>query len=213
MGRRAIAHLVVALGLTACAHRTLPPSHPMPLPAGVRVAVLPFRIAVATPRGAEPIRVPEETGGTAATALADALAERGVAVVPADVVLQAVPGGVADLAAARKLAEQLKANVAAVGTITRYLERNGSALGVTSPASVAYEVVLLRALDGALMGTDRFDYTQSPLNENVLDLPRFIEGGGRWRTREEILTSALRETAERLGGWLGAPRANASTGR
>ena len=213
MRRRAIGALVFAVGLIACAHRTLPPSQPMALPAGARVVVLPFRIAVATPRGQEPTRVPEETGGTAASALADALAERGVAVVPADVVLQAVPGGVADLAAARKLAEQLKANVAAVGTITRYLERDGSALGVTSPASVAFEVALVRVSDGALMGTDRFDYTQPPLNENLLDLPRFIEGGGRWRTREEILTAALRETAERLGGWLGAPRANASTGR
>jgi hypothetical protein len=205
--------LLLFLGmLTACAHRTLPPSQPMALPAGARVVVLPFRIAVSTPRGAEPVRVPEETGGLAASSLADALAQKGVAVVPPDVVLHAVPGGVPDLPAARKLAEQLKANVAAVGTITRYLERDGSALGVRSPASVAYEVALLRTSDGALMGTDRFDYTQSPLNENLLDLPRFIEGGGRWRTREEILAAALRETAERLGGWLGAPRTNGSNG-
>jgi hypothetical protein len=205
--------LLLFLGLlTACAHRTLPPSQPMALPVGARVAVMPFRVAVATPRGAEPPRIPEETGATAARALADALAQEGIGVVPPDVVLHAVPDGVSDLAAVRGVAEQLKANVAAVGTITRYLERDGSALGVRSPASVAYEVVLVRTSDGALVGTDHFDYTQPPLNENLLDLPRFLEGGGRWRTREEILAPALRETAERLAGWLGARRMGGSAG-
>jgi len=82
-------------------------------------------------------------------------------------------------------------------------QREGSALGVTSPASVAYQVALVRASDQAILGTDRFDYTQQSLSENLLDLPRFLKAGGRWMTREEILQGALEETAHKLATALG----------
>ena len=52
--------------------------------------------------------------------------------------------------------------------------------------------------------TFRLDYTQQALSENLLDLPRFLKGGGRWVTREEILDGGLEETAQKLAKTLGA---------
>src|SRR5262249_25351114 len=68
----------------------------------------------------------------------------------------------------------------------------------------AYQVALVRASDQAILGTDRFDYTQQSLSENLLDLPRFLKARGRWMTREEILEGALEETAHKLATALAA---------
>ncbi len=72
-------------------------------------------------------------------------------------------------------------------------------------APVAYEAAVVHAPDGALLAVDRFEYAQQALTENLLQLPRFVESGGRWLTREELLDQALARTAERLARALGAP--------
>jgi len=109
-----------------------------------------------------------------------------------------------DPAFAVRLAGKLGARFVVLGALVRFRQREGSALGVTSPASVAYQVALVRAADQAILGTDRFDYTQQSLSENLLDLPRFLKAGGRWMSREEILEGALEETAHRLAADLAA---------
>lgn len=45
---------------------------------------------------------------------------------------------------------------------------------------------------------DHFAYTQQALSENLLNLPKFLEAGGRWLTREEMLGGAADATAGRL---------------
>ena len=89
----------------------------------------------------------------------------------------------------------------------RYHERQGTAWAVESPAAVTYEAALVHAPDGALLAVDRFEYVQQALSENLLQLPRFVEGGGRWLTREELLDQALARTAERLARTVGVPPA------
>jgi len=103
-----------------------------------------------------------------------------------------------------RVATKAGSTVAVVGAITRYVEREGSALGVRTPASVAYQAALVRAPDGAIVALDRFDYTQQPLTSNLLDLPRFLRARGRWVTREELLEGALGETAEKFASALRA---------
>jgi hypothetical protein len=48
----------------------------------------------------------------------------------------------------------------------------------------------------------------------LVDLPRFLHGGGRWLTCQEILDGALAETAGHLAAALGgqAPAARVGTG-
>lgn len=165
-----------------------------------RVLVLPFGVGGSlAPSGAfvrwrVATAMPEDLGATAAATLAAALAKEGIAVVDARV----GPEATADAASAARAAERVGANLVVLGAVLRYVEREGTALAAESPASVAYQVALVRVPDGAIVATDQFDYTQQPLTANLLDLPRFVQGGGRWMTRREILEGALGETAHRL---------------
>jgi hypothetical protein len=199
--------------LAGCALR--PPAR-APAPAG-RVAVLPFHTGgTLTPDGAfaagpdaEP--GPGDHGASAARLLTERLAAAGVPVAdPARVLGAATLAGADDPRQAARVAQRLGADFAVLGTIVRYREREGSALAVRSPASVAYQLAVVRAADRSVLVTDRFDHTQQPLSENLLDLPMFLRGGGRWMTREEMLGAALAESAEKIAAALRAgPRAAA----
>jgi hypothetical protein len=165
-----------------------------------RVLVLPFGVGGSlAPSGAFvrwPVAtaMPEDLGATAAATLGAALAKEGIAVVDA----QVGPEAAADATSAARAAARAGANLAVLGAVLRYVEREGTALAAESPASVAYQVALVRVPDGAIVATDQFDYTQQPLTANLLDLPRFVQGGGRWMTRREILEGALGATAHRI---------------
>jgi hypothetical protein len=209
--------VLVVVAVAACGPRAARAPRAFGLVEPPRLAVLPFRAGgtleptgafVAQP-GAEPVDA--EAGAEVTRRLAAALDARGLAVVDPAVVAATVaaaePAAEATAFAAH-VARTTGANAAVIGAVGRYTQREGSALGATRPASVGYQVIVVRAADGAVLGTDRFDYTQRPLNENLLDLPRVLEGGGGWMTREQILDGATRRTAERLAAWLGPPRAS-----
>jgi len=134
----------------------------------------------------------------------------GVTVVPADVVLHAVPDGVPDVAAARKLAGQLKANVRRRRddhTLRRAVTARRS--GVTSPASGRVRGWRCwRTVGRRVHGRGSIRLHASRRSTRTCSTcPRFIEGGGRWRTREEILTAAAaRDRGAARAGGSGAPR-------
>jgi len=200
--------IVLALGivgLVGCAPRGAPPR--ATLGAQARIAVLPFRAgAVLGPRAeVQPApagsAVPEAVGEVIAHGLAERLARTGLSIVRPEAVVDAVPpGGSYDPPLAARVARRLGADLAVLGAVARYRQRVGSAWAVEQPASVAYEAALVRGTDAAVLQLARFDYTQQALSENLLDLPRFLRGRGRWLTREEILDGALDETAARFAG-------------
>jgi hypothetical protein len=145
--------------------------------------------------------VPDDIGERMATLLTRGLGNAGVSTVDAATVLQATPPpGTAryDGELAARIARKVGASLAVYGALTRFVEREGSAWGASVPATVWYQAVLVDADAGAVIDRERFEYTQQPLSQNLLELPRFLEGGGRWVTRDEMLTGALRETAARL---------------
>jgi hypothetical protein len=164
------------------------------------VAVLAFAArAEAEPGGVGAI--PAELGTALARELSRLLGEAGLPVVDPDRVFAATPPpGTSDVGPgpATRVARRLGASLVVLGVVTRYHEREGTAWAVRNPASVAYQATLVRADDGAVLSLDRFDYTQRSLSENLLDLPRFVRGGGRWLTCQEILDGALAATAERF---------------
>jgi hypothetical protein len=193
--------------VAACASGTRNPD-PAPSVSGrALVAVLPFRTGGGLDErgtfalGPEPGAVPESAGEQAARVLSVRLAAAGIPTLDVERVLAATPPPGAALYDARlgaRIARKLGANLAVIGAVMRYVEREGSALGVTTPASIAYQAVLVRASDAALVVFDRFDYTQQPLTANLLDLPTFVRAGGRWMTGQEMLEGALGETAQKL---------------
>ena len=190
--------LVAALGCIL--GRDEPP--PMPVVDGKpRVVVMPLRLGdTISPEGRfvqrrDPADMPANVGATAAATLVAQLTEAGVSIADQRK-LGTVPP--ADLRGAARAAGQAGANLALVGALSRYVQREGNAWSVRTPASVAYDLVLVRTGDGKIVGENHFDYTQQPLSSNLLDAPKFVQAGARWMTREEMLDGALHESAAAL---------------
>ena len=128
--------------------------------------------------------------------LAEALALRGIQVVPPEEVAYVEGGGVPELAAA--VAQQFGADALLVGEITRWVEREGEALGVKQPAAVGLKVVLHGAPAGERLWEGEFDHSQQPMLDNVLLTPRYPGRGTRWLTAEEFAHFAADELATAL---------------
>jgi hypothetical protein len=86
------------------------------------------------------------------------------------------------------------------GVITRYDDRQGSALLVDQPASVAYEAYLISARDGEILWRARFDETQRPLFDNLLLAGRFFKGGGVWQTNDTLARIGLERVVRTFPG-------------
>jgi hypothetical protein len=86
------------------------------------------------------------------------------------------------------------------GVITRYDNRQGNALLVDQPASVAYEAFLISARDGEILWRARFDETQKPLLDNLLLAGRFFKGGGIWQTNDTLARIGLERVVKTLPG-------------
>ncbi len=203
--------------VVSCSPRGPAPLATPPVTGRSTVAVLPFRVSgELDPGDTFRIRsdlppVPDGIGDRMAETLSLALARNGVEAIAPSVVLGATPPpGAAryDTALAARIAATVGATYAVIGALTRYVEREGSAWGTSVPATVWYQAALVDAATAAVVERQRFEYTQRPLSENLLDLPRFLKGGARWVTREEMLTDALDDTAARLAGVVRNPPVN-----
>jgi hypothetical protein len=86
------------------------------------------------------------------------------------------------------------------GVITRYDDRQGNALLVDQPASVAYEAFLISARDGEILWRARFDETQRPLLDNLLLAGRFFKGGGGWQTNDTLARIGLERVVKTFPG-------------
>ena len=127
--------------------------------------------------------------------LAEALAARGIQVVPPEDVAHLDTGaGVPELTAA--VAGQFGADALLVGEITRWVERGGEALGSQQPAAVGIRVTLHGAPRGERLWQGEFDRTQQALLENVLLTPRYPGGGTRWLTADEFAHFAAHELSD-----------------
>jgi hypothetical protein len=150
-----------------------------------RVAVTPFR---AQPRaGAAPL--PGGAPDLIASYVAEGLSARGIDVVPPSDVAQALaaPEQGLDIRSALAVANgQFGADALVTGTLYRFRDRDGEALGTLSPASVGFDVRIHRATDGKLLWSGVFDHTQVALSENALTAAQYPGGGTRWLTAEEL---------------------------
>lgn len=106
-------------------------------------------------------------------------------VIPRQIRLSEDEKAAIDDAAGRNQSERL-VDAVLVGVIGRYRNRQGHPLTVVEPASVAYNIYLLSALDGATLWQASFDETQVPLFENIMLIDRFVEGRGVWQTHDTL---------------------------
>lgn len=90
----------------------------------------------------------------------------------------------------------LDADAVLVGHIYRFIERVGGNLSVESPASVAFDVHLVRVGDGRVLWTGYFDETQKTLMEDMFDIGSFFAREGKWVTAEQMASTGLEKIME-----------------
>jgi hypothetical protein len=91
----------------------------------------------------------------------------------------------------------LKADGVMVCFLYRFRERVGTRYAAEVPASVAFDVYLLRSIDGRVVWSARFDETQQALSENILKFQSFMDRKG-WVSASELATEGVQEALSTL---------------
>lgn len=167
-----------------------------------RIAVAPFQAAAGLAQAPTPASAVPASVATALVAryVTEAIAARGISVVPVDDVARAlatqasegerlVPRAVAEL-----VAMKFGADAVLMGTVSRFDERRGQAAGALRPAAVGFEVTLYSAPGSQKLWQGVFAETQQALSENILSTYRYPGGGMRWLTAEELAKWGAEET-------------------
>ena len=95
---------------------------------------------------------------------------------------------------------ELGADGVLFGYIYRYRERKGYYYSVEKPASVAFDVHLIRASDGLIVWRGAFDKTQMSLMENLFQLSSFFRWGLKWITARELAEEGVTEILQTFPG-------------
>lgn len=85
-----------------------------------------------------------------------------------------------------------------IGVLQHYIDRKGSAGGVTSPASVSFSLYLVRASTGSVVFEGSYDETQQALLENILNARVFFRRGARWLTAEELAREGIESILDEM---------------
>jgi hypothetical protein len=93
----------------------------------------------------------------------------------------------------REVGNAFSADGVLVGYLYRWLEREGTNYAVERPASVAFDLYLLRTEDGAVVWRGKFDKTQQSFSENLLDIGAFMKSKGKWVKAEALAEMGLNE--------------------
>jgi hypothetical protein len=93
----------------------------------------------------------------------------------------------------KKVGKELEADILAIGCVYRYTERVGSSYSSEHPASVFFEIHLVKTDDGSIIWRGFFDKTQKSLMENVFEISSFFKGGAKWVTARQLTEQGMNE--------------------
>lgn len=96
------------------------------------------------------------------------------------------------------LGQREKADAVLVGYLYAFREREGGDYGAQTPAHVAFELALVHVESGAIMWRKGFSETQRALNENLLEIGKFIKRKGRWVTARDMGRQAMQQMLKTL---------------
>ncbi len=85
-----------------------------------------------------------------------------------------------------------------VGHIYRFRQRVGGAAAAESPASVAFDLAMVRVSDGQVIWKNSFDETQKSLSSDILNLGQYMKTGLRWLTAQELARVGMDQLMERF---------------
>jgi hypothetical protein len=100
----------------------------------------------------------------------------------------------------KSIGQELKADGVIWGGIFRYQNRKGTAYGVKEPASVSFDLHLLRVSDGSIVWKTQWTHSQKSLSEDLFQLGEVAKKGLRWMTAEELSRSGLTEMIKSFPG-------------
>jgi hypothetical protein len=199
----------MALGLLAaagCSRALTPPvavSARRDLPAIRTLAVMPVRPLPST--GAV---IPAEAPAIVTRMIVEAASRETVwSVVDAEktqAALGSIPADSLDNRAGA-LAASLGADATLAATIGFYRERVGSAYGVSEPASVSIQFVLVLAGEKQPAWKADYTVTQEPLAYNLWNLWGVVRGGPGWLATDDLARIGVDEVVRRLALAVGAP--------
>jgi len=157
-----------------------------------RIAVIPFSHRDTMRTAAASDVSPEVAAELVTRFVTDAIARRGIQVIPASDLVTAFNAqglqahDINPRTAAAVAASKFGATAIMMGEVSRYREREGESYGATSGASVAFNAVIYAAPTGQRFWNQQFDETQRPLSENIVNARRYPGGGTRWLTAVEL---------------------------
>jgi hypothetical protein len=99
-----------------------------------------------------------------------------------------------------QLGKTLNMDFIFIGFVFRFEERIGSHIGAEKPASVGYDVHLIRLRDEKIVWIGKFDETQKPLSENLLKIGSFFRRKASWLTAEELSSVGMDEMLKHFPG-------------
>lgn len=159
-----------------------------------RVAVLPF--------SEDRSVAPDASAGALVTRyMTEALAERGMAVIPASDVQAVVDTASAvdsPVVLGKRLREKFGVDSVLFGRVQHYEALVGSAAGAKKPARVGFDVTLYRARDGEKLLHAVFDERQVAASQNLLLSTRYPGAGSRWLSVEELARWGSEEVAKAI---------------
>jgi len=107
------------------------------------------------------------------------------------------------------LATKVRADAALTATISTFRERVGSAYGVSEPASVSLQLLLVRAGQNQASWKADYTFTQEPLAYNLWNFWGVLRAGPKWLTAEDLARIGVDEAVNRLATLGAQPSANA----
>jgi len=98
-----------------------------------------------------------------------------------------------DIQRAQEIGKLLKTTTVLFGFVSTFVERNGSAIGIQSPASVGFTVELIHTEDGHLLWKGSYHETQQTLFADISAWRLFFRRHGRWLTAPELSEDGIEQ--------------------
>lgn len=96
----------------------------------------------------------------------------------------------------KKVGRELGADFLVIGYVYRYTERVGYKYSSEHPASVVFEIHLIKTADGSSIWRGFFDKTQTSLMENLFEIFSFFKGGAIWVDARQLTELGMDEVFE-----------------
>lgn len=203
--------LAAMVSLSGCGAGNMVNKEPVTLTGIKKILILPIQDMSAIYGANKDVRCPVcgkvFTTGTVSRGAADMLTEQLFMILNKRKDFQLIPSGHAQgvmsdlLAGSQKEINEkelqietgriLHADAVLVGYLYRFQKRIGTEYAVDSPASVAFDLHLIRVKNDRVLWNGHFDETQRPLSDNLFRLGAFLQRKAKWVTAKEMAVSAL----------------------